>query len=237
MTDTAYTEIDESVQEDRYDNYESLSRLFRIEIDADLLKDLCESPIVEATGDEAFDEGYAAMRAYLDGIDDLSKGKSELAIDYAYIFLGYGGDPNGEEVKDETAMHAAYPYESVYTTGSKTLTGGLSEEVTVTYNEQGFHPTRYRIAADDHMACELEFLHFLVGQEILAAREGDLKKAAELREVEAKFIDGHPAKWIGAFSDAIDARAQTVFYRALAKMTQGWLAQDRAFLEEVSCGE
>ncbi len=233
MTDTNLVAIDESIQEDRYDNYESLSRLFRIEIDADLLQDLVESPVPEATGNARFDEGYATMRSYLDGIEDISKGKSELAIDYAYIFLGYGGDPNGEEVKDEAAMHAAYPYESVYTTGSKTLTGGLSEEVTVTFHDQGFHPTRYRIAADDHMACELEFLHFLVGQEILAAREGDLEKAARLREVEAKFIDEHPVKWIDAFAAAIESRAQTVFYTALAQMTAGWLEQDRAFLEGV----
>lgn len=237
MTDTNLVAIDESIQEDRYDNYESLSRLFRIEVDADLLKDLCESPVVERTGNERFDSAYATMRAYLDGIEDISKGKSELAIDYAYIFLGYGGDPNGDEVKDETAMHAAYPYESVYVTGTKTLTGGLSEEVTVAFHNQGFRPTRYRIAADDHMACELEFLHFLVGQEILAAREGDAERASGLREVEAKFIDEHPAKWIEAFAGAIEGRAQTEFYTALAQMTAGWLEQDRAFLKEVLHGE
>lgn len=228
----------EQVAEDRYDNYGSLSRLFRIEVDKELLADLCDSPVAEEIGNEKFDGGYADIRAFLDGIEDIDKGKSALAIDYNLVFIGYGVNPKGDEAESESAMNAAYPYESVYATGRKTLTGGDSEGITSLYHEQGFHPTRYRIAADDHMACELEFLHFLVGQEILSARENDMQHVEELRNLELSFIEEHPLKWIGLFTSEIEKHGETGFYSALARMTAGWLEFDRAFLSaELSEGE
>ncbi|MBR5260500.1 MAG: hypothetical protein IKV48_08570, partial [Eggerthellaceae bacterium] len=76
--------------EDRYENYAIISRLFREEIDKELLSDLCESPAVEPVGQADFDEGYGRIRTYLDGVEDVAKKKSELAIDYVNTFLGYG---------------------------------------------------------------------------------------------------------------------------------------------------
>ena len=215
--------------EDRYENYAILSRLLREEVDRELLADLRDSPVAEATGNAAFDEGYARLRAYLDGIDDLAKAKSELAIDYCLAFVGYGVDPATAD--DDTALHAAYPYESVYTSGSKTLTSGLVEGVALLFRQNGFQPTRPRILADDHIACELEFMQFLVGRELAIARDGEEGSADELRATERAFLDEHLLAWIDAFAKAVDQRAETDFYRALVCMTKGWLQEDRASVD------
>lgn len=215
--------------EDRYDNYGSLSRLYRIEIDAPLLDDLCDSPVVEPTGDTLFDTGYQGIRSYLDAVTDRAKAKSELAGDYCWIFIGYGADPNDDEGSE--AVNAAYPYESVYSGRGKTLTNKGAEEVTAIFHENGFRPTRYRIAADDHIACELEFLQYLVGQEILAAREGDASKASSIRSIERGFIDNHLLPWFDKFQELVEARAQTQFYSSLGHMTRAWLRMDRQQLD------
>ena len=215
--------------EDRYENYAIISRLFREEIDKELLADLCGSPAVEPVGQPDFDEGYGRLRAHLDGIEDLSKGKSELAIDYVNIFLGYGIDPNSKDEDDK--MRAAYPYESVYTSGSKTLTSGLAEGVTLNYRAYGFKPSKPRILADDHIACEFEYLQYLVGCEIAYLRDGEYEEIPALRDEELAFIEAHPRVWIDKFSAAIGQRAETDFYPGLAQMAKGWLAMDEVYLK------
>ena len=105
---------------DRYDNYAMLARLVQREVDAELLADLKESFAAEPTGDSRFDEGCALLRRYLDGVEDVARGKSALAIDYCLTFLGYGTDP---DAADEAGLRAAYPYESIYRSGGKTLGG------------------------------------------------------------------------------------------------------------------
>lgn len=222
----------EAVSEDRYDNYGALSRLFRIEIDDDLLQSLCESPKLPSTGNQNFDKGYSAIRKYLESVNDFEKAVSDLAIDYAFIFIGYGANPDSEESSDEQSLHAAYPYESVYVTGSKTLSGKVNDEVTEEFSKSGFHPTKYRIAANNHIACELEFLQYLVGQEIANVREGSAERVDALRAVERSFLEAHLLNWIDAFQAAIEKREQLSFYSNLTKMTKGWLEQDRRFLGE-----
>ena len=101
---------------DRYDNYAMLARLFQREVDAELLADLKESFAAEPTGDHRFDEGCALLRQHLDGVEDVARGRSALAIDYCLTFLGYGTDP---DAADEAGLRAAYPYESIYRSGER----------------------------------------------------------------------------------------------------------------------
>ena len=137
---------------DRYDNYAMLARLFQREVDAELLADLKESFAAEPTGDSRFDEGCALLRRYLDGVEDVARGKSALAIDYCLTFLGYGTDP---DAADEAGLRAAYPYESIYRSGGKTLGGDRCAQVSQAYRAGEFAPDTERIIAQDHLACEL----------------------------------------------------------------------------------
>ena len=139
---------------DRYDNYAMLARLFQREVDAELLADLKESFAAEPTGDHRFDEGCALLRQHLDGVEDVARGRSALAIDYCLTFLGYGTDP---DAADEAGLRAAYPYESIYRSGGKTLGGDRCAQVSQAYRAGEFAPDTERIIAQDHLACELSF--------------------------------------------------------------------------------
>ena len=204
---------------DRYDNYAMLARLFQREVDAELLADLKESFAAEPTGDSRFDEGCALLRRYLDGVEDVARGKSALAIDYCLTFLGYG-----------TGLRAAYPYESIYRSGGKTLGGDRCAQVSQAYRAGEFAPDTERIIAQDHLACELSFMRHLVGRERAAWDRKDAEGARALRAQQAAFIGDHLAQWVEPFAKAVERFSETDFYRGLARMTCAWVEMDAASL-------
>lgn len=224
----------EAQTEDRCDNYAMLSRLFRSEIDKDLLADLVDSPVAEPTGNELFDTGYGHVRAYLDAIEDFDRAKSALAIDYCLAFLGYGVNP---DKADEAGSNAAYPYESVYRTGSKSLGGDHCAEVTDVFRSCMFAPTKDRLIADDHMACELEFMQYMANSELVALRAGEMEAVTGTQRRELEFLESHLLAWIGSFRETVAKFAETDFYTGLLAMTQGWLELDAEYLREVCATE
>ncbi len=220
--------------EDRCDNYAMLSRLYRSELDRGLIADLIDSPAVEPTGNALFDAGYARLRAYLDAIDDLDRAKSALAIDYCLAFLGYGVDP---EKADEAGRNAAYPYESIYRTGTKSLGGDHCAEVSDVFRSCMFSPMRDRLIAEDHIACELEFMQFMANSELIAMHEGEQAAVIGTQKRELEFLESHPLAWIESFRQAVGQFAETDFYAGLLEMTQGWLELDAEYLREVCASE
>ena len=154
--------------------------------------------------------------------------------DYCLAFLGYGVDP---DKADEAGRNAAYPYESIYRTGSKSLGGDHCAEVSDAFRACMFAPTRDRLIADDHIACELEFMQYLANSELTALRAGELAAAAGTRKKELEFLEGHLLAWIGSFGEAVAKFAETDFYTGLLAMTQGWLELDAEYLREVCATE
>ena len=231
------TELDELKEqiEDRCENYGVLSRLYRVEVDKELLQGLIESPVAEEIGNANFDEGYALMRSFLDGVEDIDKGKSTLAIDYCLTFLGYGVDP---EKADEAGMNAAYPYESIYTKKVKTLGGEHCAEVKAEYKAQGFMPSKGRDRlASDHIACELEYMQFLTSIELASLDDKGPINTEEARALQLSFIDEHLNNWIADFKDEVERHSETDFYRGLTQMTCGWIEHDRAHLVSLQEGD
>ncbi len=214
--------------EDRYGNYAILSRVLREEVDVPLLEALKGSLAAEPFENEELAQSQRSLGAYFRNIDNLSEARSTLASDYCLTFIGYGVDPDSPEA--ESSMHAAYPYESIYTTGGKTLTSGLDEGAAALFRAQGFRPSKPRILADDHIACELEFMQFLVSREIAAVGGESEESVDEVRAVERTFIDDHLLKFAALLSDAIDARSETDFYKSIGHMVLGWIQEDRRYL-------
>ena len=220
--------------EDCIENYGMLSRLFRLEADADLLNDLVDSPCVDETGNVEFDEGYGKMRSFLDSISDIACAKSDLAIDYSLVFLGYGVDPDSAGA---AGAHAAYPYESFFRTGSQALGGEHCSEVSSEYRSHAFMPTKTRIIAEDHIACELEFLQYLASLELEAVREGDNEAALKSRRDSLEFLQSHLLSWIDDFRKEVEKHADASFYPGLCEMTKGWLEIDEKALQDSLSGK
>ena len=129
-----------------------------------------------------------------------------LLLDYTRLFLG--------------PMHiVAKPYGSVWLEEEKTLMQESTLAVVALYRDGGFEIAEDFRELPDHIAAELEFLYLLIFRQNLAQRTGDreaLKSATSLR---TRFLGAHLGRWVGPFTDAVKAGAQSAFYRELAGLT------------------
>jgi TorA maturation chaperone TorD len=83
----------------------------------------------------------------------------------------------------------------------------------------------------DHIAVELEFLHFLTYKIAYAIENHGEKELESCAAGKKKFLNAHIGRWIQAFSKAVDKKASVEFYRQVAK-----LANDFVHLEMENLG-
>jgi len=199
--------------------YRLLARLYRIEVDEPLLRQLSEMGFPAECDEPELAEGYRMLTDWLrnPGNDPLT----DLAVDFARIFLGAG-------VYEGVA---ASPYESVYTSKERLIMQEARDQVFAIYRARGLYPDAELEIPEDHIALELEFLAHLC-RETLQAGDDQARVSALLRE-QKEFIEQHPAKWVPAFCADIEKCASTGFYRAVGKITLGFLNMDHAILEDI----
>jgi TorA maturation chaperone TorD len=140
------------------------------------------------------------------GEDYAAEGHDALLLDYTRLFLG----PNHIVAK---------PYGSVWLEGGNTVMGESTMAVLRLYEEGGFDMSEAFREVPDHIAAELEFLYLLIYRENEAHRNSEpeaLRAKADLRK---RFLDGHLGLWVGPFTAAVRAGAQSSFYRQLAALT------------------
>lgn len=98
----------------------------------------------------------------------------------------------------------AKPYASVWIPG---------EDVLDLYAEGGFGIGESFRELPDHIAAELEFLYLLIYQDA----------AEDLRK---RFLVEHLGRWVQPFTEAVQAGAETAFYRELAQLTERVVAAE-----------
>ena len=86
----------------------------------------------------------------------------------------------------------------------------------------------------DHIAVELEFMHFLCAREIEALSRQDSDEAQGLRAKQRHFLEKHLAAWVPQFTITVETHAHTLFYRNLAVVTRLFIASDAERLIEQS---
>jgi putative dimethyl sulfoxide reductase chaperone len=128
-------------------------------------------------------------------------------VDYAKLFVGPFGVP-------------APPYGSVYLEGERRVMGGSTIHVRETYREAGLDISEDCCEAPDHIAVELEFMHFLAFKEGEATGRGDREGALRYANMQEEFLERHLGAWVSQFTDLIKAHAETEFYRGLAECTR-----------------
>ncbi len=129
-----------------------------------------------------------------------------LLVDYTRLFLG-------------PAQVLAKPYESVWRDAQETVMGHSTLAVLDMYREGGFDIDDGFRELPDHIAAELEFLYLLVFRQNRAHHSGDFDGLGAAEELERRFLDEHLGRWIGPFTRAVGAGAETDFYRHLAELT------------------
>lgn len=151
-----------------------------------------------------------AARAQRLGAAYFAEETRNLLVDYTRLFLG----PN---------LILAKPYGSVWLEREDGLMQGSTMAVEELYAAGGFEIDDSFREAPDHIAVELEFLYLLIYREDEACRNDDpeaLRATAALRK---QFLDEHLASWVGPFTAAVSAGAQSDYYRELAGLTDRFI--------------
>ena len=202
--------ITKSEMEPRARLYSLLSRLYRVEVDAPLLETL-KGLSFPAAANETLAEGYAMLTAYLANCGE--NALDDLAVDYATVFLA-AGSADGQ---------AAIPCESVYTSPKKIFMQEAWEDVCRIYAEKGLTKSgRHADLMEDHLALELEFMATLV-------KRRDPK-------TEQEFIESHLLNWVPGFMADIDKYADHDFYKAVGRITLGFLQMENELLAALNDG-
>lgn len=131
----------------------------------------------------------------------------ELLVDYTRLFLG-------------PVNTLAQPYASVWLDQGAGSSHAVGNEVLKLYARGGFDLDASFRDLPDHVAAELEFLYQLLFRETAARAKEDAPALAAVMRVRAKFLQGHLARWIEPFAQAVRVGAQTAFYRNLAELTE-----------------
>lgn len=202
----------------RENMYRFLSNLYLFEVDEEILGALQNMKFPTECPDEDMQEGCQTIAAYLKENQDNKDILDDLAVDYARIFLS-AGVAQGK---------AAFPYESIYTSKQHLMKQESSSSVAALYLEKGLEPRAdmYRVP-EDHLGLLLEYMAEL------CERANDTEVCVEENDTEQKeFLMNHLMNWVPAFSQDMMKYASTGFYQGLAKMTKGFLSQERSLMKD-----
>ncbi len=140
------------------------------------------------------------------GEEFVAEGAENLLLDYTRLFLG--------------PTHViAKPYGSVWLEGENTIMGESTMAVQELYTEGGFDISEAFRELPDHVAAELEFLYLLIYRENEAHRNDEPEALQAKAALRKRFLDEHLGRWVGPFTAAVRAGAQSNFYRQLAELT------------------
>jgi TorA maturation chaperone TorD len=218
--DSAYSELAEVLKQ-RSATYMLLSRLYRQEIDQELLDELHQMLYPAETGDSDIDTGYLSIATFLSNL--WSGSLNDLKIDFARCFLGHGVD----------GYSAAYPYESVYTSEKRLLMENARNEVLAIFRAYGIEKTPDWKEGEDSISLELQFERILCDRTIEALAGDDSEKAQELLTAQLGFLKDHLVSWVPMLTRDMKRFAQTKMYLGLAYLTEGFLRTDYDFLQDL----
>jgi len=126
----------------------------------------------------------------------------ELLVDYSKLFVG------PYELK-------APPYGSVYLDDGRRVMGESTMQVISIYRNEGLVLDKDFKELPDHIAVELEFMSFLIYQELKALEKNDFNAAIELLEKQEMFLNCY-LRWVPQFCEKIKEGTDNSFYSALA---------------------
>lgn len=146
---------------------------------------------------------------------DVSNDLAKLRVEYARLFVG------PFEV-------LAPPYGSVYLEDEDRVMTQSTLDVLNEYRQEGLEVDEKE--PPDHVAMELEFLYVLVVRELEAIGERDIERAAASLRKQDRFLEYHLGAWVEEFTDAVEANAETEFYRELARTTRQFVTADAEYV-------
>lgn len=138
-----------------------------------------------------------------------------LSVDHAALFIG-------------PFELLAAPYGSVYLEKHRQVMGNSTVNVQKSYEEAG-------VAVDvreppDHIAIELEFMHYLCRKEADAATAGDTETAAKFHNRQTDFY-WSSLQWVPQLCESIRTGAASEFYQGLADCLEHFMITCEQYYE------
>lgn len=148
---------------------------------------------------------FEMMRMALASLPDIPDAAllDELAADFAAIYL--------------TGAFGASPSESYWLSDDHLVCQDAMFDLRALYAKHGLAVPDWRKRPDDHLGFQLQFL----SRRLAAAAVAD-----DWRSL-AGFLDYHLLRWLPDFAARVAERCDTMFYAALALLTDAWLQQVR----------
>jgi TorA maturation chaperone TorD len=204
----------------RASTYGMLARLFRVEVDEEVLKELRGMKFPVATGNKLADTGYRQLYNYLRGA--WADSVRELAVDYVRTFIGHG--VNG--------YSAAYPYESVYTSERRLMMQEARSEVLQIMRDNHLKRGRWN-EGEDHIGIEMEFMQRIALRTEDALRAGDEETATGHIKTQYDFARDHLLNWLPMLVSDMQQFSKTEFYKGLGNIALGFVQEDVDVLSEL----
>ena len=202
--------------------YSFLSKIYETEVTVDFLKQLSGNDFLSQLNTMGQDEGFKLLETYLRGIAgrDLQKVRLELAVEYANLFLGLRGG-------------VYHPSESAYLTTTHFIMQQPRDAVMAEYRKALVGKVKEWPEPEDHVAMELQFMAHLCGRTEEAGKGAKKDEARKLLETQRDFLDKHILVWVPKLAEDIIKSTTVEFYRALAKITKGFIELDRQAIDDL----
>jgi TorA maturation chaperone TorD len=218
-----------SANDNRQAVYSFLTRMYAVEISKETLNDLAEKTSLwtklagdpEVQGTEIA-EGFKSLAEFTTTLKESERDKVllELAAEYAGLFLGVRQMP-------------PHPSESVYTSKERLIMQKARDEVLMIYRSMGLQRFDKFREPEDHIAIELQFMAEMCGKTSEALKNGKNAEAKKYLDVQRDFLNDHLAKWVPMFAADILKGAKREFYKAIAKITKGYVETDKEVVLEM----
>ncbi len=167
----------------------------------------------------------------LAGLESLLGHLGSAAAPHARAMLEHWGEPE-ELLRDYARLFVgpfsllAPPYGSVYLDQGRGLMGPSAWAVRRHYQDAGLEPAPDFWETPDHIAAELEFLHYLVACRAQARRAARPDQEALWRSRQADFMQNHLGRWLEPFTLLVEKSARSGFYPELARATRRFILSE-----------
>ena len=194
--------------------YRFLSRSFYEPPSQEWLTTLAAERLFEewpfTSDEEHTTEGVGLLRGFCERLTPAIR--EELVWDFTRLFVGPG-------------KMLAPPWESVYRSKTELTFQEATLQVREAYDRFGLHAPALHREPDDHIALELAFLAHLSDLAGEAVANEDAAQLARCHAAQKDFMETHLLGWAPACLELVLAHADTDYYRGVAHLTLGALAE------------
>jgi len=127
----------------------------------------------------------------------------------------------------------APPYGSLYLEKDGMVWGKTTVEAIKLYVEAGLKVAEDFKDIPDHFAAELEFMWYLMREEVKArgffqenTLDEDAERVKKVTDLQTRFLNNHLGVWYERFLDRVIASSRTVFYREVSTLAKKYITSE-----------